>query len=132
VAPGVCNLEESFGRLAEKDATLGAILDNLSEGVVATDARGTVVFANPAGRAMLGMGEEDAELPAPELPAYSRVLMDVLNGDNTLSIRGDEAEQASRVMTPMMQTWADGQVPLEGYQAGSAGPPPLHDAVARP
>src|SRR5918997_622946 len=59
------NLEESFGRLAEKDATLGAILDNLSEGVVATDARGTVVFANPAGRAMLGMGEEDAELPNP-------------------------------------------------------------------
>jgi signal transduction histidine kinase len=59
------NLEESFGRLAEKDATLGAILDNLSEGVVATDARGTVVFANPAGRAMLGMGEGDAELPSP-------------------------------------------------------------------
>jgi two-component system sensor histidine kinase VicK len=59
------NLEESFGRLAEKDATLGAILDNLSEGVVATDARGTVVFANPAGRSMLGMGEEDAELPNP-------------------------------------------------------------------
>src|SRR5215217_5263749 len=59
------NLEQSFGRLAEKDATLGAILDNLSEGVVATDARGTVVFANPAGRAMLGMGEEDAELPSP-------------------------------------------------------------------
>jgi signal transduction histidine kinase/HAMP domain-containing protein len=59
------NLEESFGRLAEKDATLGAILDNLSEGVVATDARGTVVFANPAGRSMLGMGEEDTELPSP-------------------------------------------------------------------
>jgi len=59
------NLEESFGRLAEKDATLGAILDNLSEGVVATDARGQVVFANLAGRAMLGMSEEDAELPNP-------------------------------------------------------------------
>ena len=59
------NLEESFGRLAEKDATLGAILDNLTEGVVATDARGTVVFANPAGRSMLGMGETDAELPSP-------------------------------------------------------------------
>jgi signal transduction histidine kinase len=59
------NLEESFGRLAEKDSTLGAILNNLSEGVVATDARGTVVFANPAGRAMLGMGEEDTTLPSP-------------------------------------------------------------------
>jgi PAS domain S-box-containing protein len=59
------NLEGSFGRLAEKDATLGAILDNLSEGVVATNTRGQVVFANPAGRSMLGMGEEDAELPNP-------------------------------------------------------------------
>ncbi len=57
------NLEESFGRLAEKDATLGAILDNLAEGVVATNTRGRVVFANPAGRSMLGMGAEDAELP---------------------------------------------------------------------
>ena len=59
------NLEESFGRLAEKDATLGAILDNLSEGVVATNTRGRVVFANPAGRSMLGMSEEDSELPSP-------------------------------------------------------------------
>src|SRR5918994_2666038 len=59
------NLEESFGRLAEKDATLGAILDNLSEGVLATDARGQLVFANPAGRSMLGMSEEDAKLPSP-------------------------------------------------------------------
>jgi two-component system sensor histidine kinase VicK len=59
------SLQESFGRLAEKDATLGTILDNLSEGVVATDARGRVVFTNPAGRAMLGISEENAELPSP-------------------------------------------------------------------
>jgi PAS domain S-box-containing protein len=58
-------LEESFGRLAEKDATLGAILDKLSEGVVATDARGKVIFANPAGKTMLGISEEGAELPNP-------------------------------------------------------------------
>ena len=58
-------LEESFGLLTEKDATLGAILDNLSEGVVATDARGRVIFANPAGRAMLGISEENGELPNP-------------------------------------------------------------------
>lgn len=59
------NLEESFGRLAGKDATLGAILNSLSEGVVATDVGGNVVFANPAGRAMLGMEEDDTELPNP-------------------------------------------------------------------
>ena len=66
----------------------------------------------------------DAELPAPDLPAYSRVLMDVLNGDSALSIRGDEAEESWRVLTPVLQAWAEGRVPLEEYPAGSAGPPP--------
>jgi glucose-6-phosphate 1-dehydrogenase len=73
----------------------------------------------------------DAELSAPELPAYSRVLMNVLKGDSTLSIRGDEAEQAWRVLTPVLQAWADGRVPLQEYPAGSAGPPPLDDAAKR-
>jgi glucose-6-phosphate 1-dehydrogenase len=73
----------------------------------------------------------DAELPAPELPAYSRVLMDVLNGDSTLSIRGDEAEEAWRVLTPVLQAWTDGRVPLQEYPAGSGGPPPLDDAASR-
>lgn len=64
-----------------------------------------------------------AELPANELPAYSHVLLHVLDGDNTLSIRGDEAELAWRVVTPIIETWADGRVPLQDYPAGSTGPP---------
>jgi glucose-6-phosphate 1-dehydrogenase len=65
-----------------------------------------------------------APLPATELPAYSRVLLDVLAGDSTLSIRGDEAEEAWRILTPVLRGWADGLVPLEEYPAGSAGPAP--------
>ncbi len=65
----------------------------------------------------------DAELPAPELPAYSRVLMDVLTGNSALSIRGDEAEQSWRIVTPVLQAWADGRVPMQEYSAGSDGPP---------
>jgi glucose-6-phosphate 1-dehydrogenase len=60
-----------------------------------------------------------AELPGPNLPAYSRVLMDVLEGDSTLSVRGDEAEQAWRVLTPVLEGWAEGLVPLQEYPAGS-------------
>ena len=71
----------------------------------------------------------NAQLPAPDLPPYSRVLMDVLNGDTTLSIRGDEAEQSWRILTAVLQAWADGRVPLQTYPAGSAGPPPI-DATA--
>jgi glucose-6-phosphate 1-dehydrogenase len=63
-----------------------------------------------------------AELPANELPAYSHVLLHVLDGDNTLSIRGDEAELAWRIMTPIIETWAEGRVPLQDYPAGSTGP----------
>lgn len=73
----------------------------------------------------------NAPLPATELPPYSRVLLDVLAGNSTLSIRGDEAEQAWRVLTPVMRGWADGLVPLEQYPAGSTGPPP-RDARAGP
>jgi glucose-6-phosphate 1-dehydrogenase len=63
-----------------------------------------------------------AQLPANELPAYSHVLLHVLAGDNTLSIRGDEAELAWRIVTPILDAWADGRVPLQDYPAGSTGP----------
>jgi glucose-6-phosphate 1-dehydrogenase len=62
-------------------------------------------------------------LPGTDLPPYSRVLADVLRGDSRLSIRGDEAEEAWRVLTPVLRGWADGLVPLEEYSAGSSGPP---------
>ena len=48
--------------------------------------------------------------------------MDVLAGDSTLSIRGDEAEQAWRILTPVMEAWVQGRVPLLEYPAGSQGP----------
>lgn len=63
------------------------------------------------------------ELPPPRLPAYSRLLLDILNGDCALSIRGDEAEEAWRVVTPILDAWAEDRVPLEEYPAGSAGLP---------
>jgi glucose-6-phosphate 1-dehydrogenase len=40
-----------------------------------------------------------ADLEEPELPAYGRLLLNVLSGDTTLSIRGDEAEESWRVVT---------------------------------
>ena len=61
--------------------------------------------------------------PLDEVPAYGRVLLDVLSGGSTLSVRGDEAERAWRVVTPVLEAWSQGLVPLEEYPAGSAGPP---------
>ena len=62
------------------------------------------------------------EPPAAELPAYARVLLDVLTGGSTLSVRADEAEQAWRVVMPVLEAWRTNRVPLEEYAAGSDGP----------
>jgi glucose-6-phosphate 1-dehydrogenase len=66
-----------------------------------------------------------APTPAATLPAYARLLLDVLHGDATLSIRGDEAEQAWRVVTPVLSAWQRNVPPMLQYPAGSAGPPSL-------
>jgi glucose-6-phosphate 1-dehydrogenase len=64
------------------------------------------------------------EVPAPEsdLSPYARVLQAVLDGDGALSVRGDEAEQAWRLVTPVLEAWGGDEVPLEEYPAGSDGP----------
>jgi glucose-6-phosphate 1-dehydrogenase len=63
-----------------------------------------------------------AEMEPPELPAYGRILLDVLRGNSALSIRGDEAEEAWRVVTPVLEGWSRDLVPLREYDAGSNGP----------
>jgi glucose-6-phosphate 1-dehydrogenase len=63
-----------------------------------------------------------AQLEPAELPAYGRLLLDVFNRDPALSIRGDEAEESWRVVTPVLDAWAKDLVPLQDYVAGSDGP----------
>jgi glucose-6-phosphate 1-dehydrogenase len=63
-----------------------------------------------------------AALEPAELPAYGRLLLDVFNRDAALSIRGDEAEESWRVVTPVLAAWAKDLVPLQEYVAGSDGP----------
>jgi glucose-6-phosphate 1-dehydrogenase len=60
-----------------------------------------------------------------EPPAYAHVLRDLLSGGSALSVRGDEAEEAWRIVTPVLRTWADDRVALLEYPAGSDGPPRL-------
>jgi glucose-6-phosphate 1-dehydrogenase len=60
---------------------------------------------------------------APQRPsAYGRLLLDVLRGDPTLSIRDDEAEESWRIVVPILSSWAESRVPLSEYPAGSEGP----------
>jgi glucose-6-phosphate 1-dehydrogenase len=64
-----------------------------------------------------------AQLESPELPAYGQLLLSVLSGDSALAIRGDEAEESWRVVSPVLEAWAKDAVPLREYPAGSDGPP---------
>lgn len=66
-----------------------------------------------------------AQLPPPTLPAYGQLLLDAVNRNSALSVRGDEAEQAWRLLTPVIEAWSRDLVPLQEYPAGSEGPLPV-------
>ena len=63
-----------------------------------------------------------AQIEPSELPAYGHLLLDILHQNAALSIRGDEAEESWRLLTPVLDAWSKDLVPLEEYPAGSAGP----------
>jgi glucose-6-phosphate 1-dehydrogenase len=64
-----------------------------------------------------------AKLGAPIAGGYERLLLDVTHGDQTLFIRGDEAEHAWEVLTPILNAW-ERQPPSDfpNYAAGTFGP----------
>jgi glucose-6-phosphate 1-dehydrogenase len=62
------------------------------------------------------------EFPTSELSAYGEVLAELMEGDPTLSVRGDVAEECWRIVTPVLAAWRKDAVPLDSYPAGSAGP----------
>jgi glucose-6-phosphate 1-dehydrogenase len=69
-----------------------------------------------------------------ELPfsAYETVLVDAMEGDMTLFKRGDQVEQAWRLMDPVLEAWKT--PPARGlpiYEAGSWGPEAADALVAR-
>jgi glucose-6-phosphate 1-dehydrogenase len=66
--------------------------------------------------------ELDTDLAPQETSAYGRLLLDLLRGDLTLSIRDDEAEESWRIVEPILEAWHEGEVPLDEYPAGSSGP----------
>lgn len=54
--------------------------------------------------------------------AYERLLMDVVRGNLSLFMRGDEVEAAWRWVDGIIESWDLGQTKLYGYAAGTDGP----------
>ena len=69
-----------------------------------------------------------------ELPfsAYETVLVDAMEGDMTLFTRGDQAEEAWRIVGPVLAAWARRpERDISIYEAGSWGPEAADALIAR-
>jgi glucose-6-phosphate 1-dehydrogenase len=66
---------------------------------------------------------------APE--AYERLLLDAMLGDATLFTRWDGVELAWELLTPVLESWAEGEGRLEPYEAGSWGPDGARELIER-
>ncbi len=64
------------------------------------------------------LGEEGADIP----DAYERLIMDVIRGNQTLFMRGDEVEAAWAWADPIIEGWETRGDRPRGYDAGSSGP----------
>jgi glucose-6-phosphate 1-dehydrogenase len=64
------------------------------------------------------LGESGTDSP----DAYERLIMDVIRGNQTLFMRGDEVEAAWAWTDPIIAGWEDGKPKPARYDSGSAGP----------
>ena len=63
----------------------------------------------------------------PRFEAYAHLVHQMLQNDPMLFIRGDEAEEAWRIIDPVVRAWSTGEVPIQEYTAGTAPPAPPSD-----
>ncbi|MGR3362888.1 MAG: glucose-6-phosphate dehydrogenase [Maritimibacter harenae] len=64
------------------------------------------------------LGEEAADVP----DAYERLIMDVIRGNQTLFMRGDEVEAAWAWTDPIIEDWTRREDRPYPYEPGSTGP----------
>jgi glucose-6-phosphate 1-dehydrogenase len=64
------------------------------------------------------LGDEIEDVP----DAYERLIMDVIRGNQTLFMRGDEVEAAWAWTDPIIQGWEDRHDVPKPYDVGSSGP----------
>ena len=54
--------------------------------------------------------------------AYERLLLDAINGDQTLFMRRDEVETAWRWTDSIIESWEENGTPIKNYNSGTMGP----------
>ena len=62
--------------------------------------------------------------------AYGRLLLDCMQGDATLYVRGDAVEKAWEFVQPVLDAWqSNPEIPIYGYPAGTWGPEIVDDLM---
>lgn len=63
--------------------------------------------------------------------AYERLLLDVINADQSLFISQEEIEESWKVIDPIENAWKENKVPLIKYKIGSWGPKEAEEIVKK-
>ncbi len=63
--------------------------------------------------------------------AYERLLLDLIEGDNTLFVRGDEIEAAWTWIDSIHRAWEGANLPAKPYNSGTWGPSAAQGLVER-
>ena len=110
-----------FGEAAGRHSNRLSIRLQPNEGITLTV---TIKEPGPGGMRLMDVPLDMtfAEALGPRADAYERLIMDVIRGNQTLFMRGDEVEAAWAWTDPIIEAWETrGDVP-EFYEAGSVGP----------
>lgn len=65
----------------------------------------------------------DDPISPERLSPYERLFLEAMSGQSRLFVRDDEVEEMWKIIQPIADAWAENAVPLQGYPAGSNGPP---------
>jgi glucose-6-phosphate 1-dehydrogenase len=63
--------------------------------------------------------------------AYERLLLDLVEGDNTLFVRGDEIEAAWVWIDSIHRAWEGANLPARTYSSGTWGPGAAQGMIER-
>ncbi|GJL70091.1 MAG: glucose-6-phosphate 1-dehydrogenase [Nitrospirales bacterium] len=65
----------------------------------------------------------DDPISPEHLSPYERLLLEAMSGQSRLFVRDDEVEEMWQIIQPIADAWAENEIPLQVYPAGSNGPP---------
>jgi len=63
--------------------------------------------------------------------AYVRLLLDCMQGDQTLFVRQEMIDLSWKFLSPILQKWESERIDFPNYDAGSSGPKAAHELINR-